>query len=181
MAANHPSLPIYDMATRHIGLTDALARSYVEAARVSLDRHHESPVSFHISGNTDIESRVEWERPDARIRGAWANEDDTTECGAYACALAAVELAEGLVALRRAETRTGADYYVGYPGTPLDDLEDAVRLEVSGVSEGTEAVVAQRLRAKLDQARRGASNLPAMAGVVGFRAQVVLLARVGGS
>jgi hypothetical protein len=174
-----PLLPIHDLAARHVGLTDAIADSYLEAARVCLDRHHQSPVRFRISG-PGMEALVEWDRADARILRAWANEEDTTEFGAYACALAALELSEGLVALRRAETRSGADYYVALPDSLPDDLEDAVRFEVSGVSGGAEAVVAQRLRAKLEQAARGDSNLPAMAGVVGFRAQVVLLANLGG-
>ena len=81
-------------------------------------------------------------------------------------------------AARRAETRTGADYYVAPPGVPPDDLEAALRFEVSGVSAGDRTLVAGRLKAKLEQAAHGASNLPAMSGVVGFRAQVVLLARL---
>jgi hypothetical protein len=164
------------MATRHEGLTQAVAANYLEAARVSLDRHHQPPVGFGIvglGGNADVV--VEWEQTNARVRGAWANHDDATRDGAYAVALAALELSEGLFALRRAETRTGADYYVGPPGTQLEDLEDSLRFEVSGVDKGALAVVEQRLREKLDQAARGASNLPAVAGVVGFRVRTVLL------
>lgn len=179
MDSDPPTLPIHDMAARHAGLTGPVADSYLEAARVCLDRFHDSPVPFEIGGSRSLETLVEWEKADDRIVGAWANEDDTTECGAYACALAALELSEGLVALRRAETRTGADYYVNQPGMPSDDLEASVRFEVSGVSGGARAVVEQRLRSKLDQAARGASNLPAMAGVVGFRAKVIVLARLG--
>ena len=48
---------------------------------------------------------VEWETTDERTKHGWANETDTTEAGAYACVLAAVELFDGLLAVRRAETR----------------------------------------------------------------------------
>ena len=103
---------------------------------------------------------------------------NSTEKGAYACVLAAVELLEGLITVRRAETRTGADYYIAARGTPADDLESCIRLEVSGIDRGNAAAVARRLKEKLAQAKRGDSNLPAMAGVIGFRALLISLARL---
>jgi len=84
-----------------------------------------------------------------------------------------------MVALSRAETRTGADYYVGRSG--LSDLEEAFRLEVSGLDEGSLADVRRRLKTKEDQAARGDSFLPAYASVVGFREAAVLVSLVGGS
>jgi hypothetical protein len=75
--------------------------------------------------------------PDSPILGAWANETDATEAGAYGCVIATVELLRDLFAVRRAETGTGADYYVGPRGAAQDDLENCFRLEVSGVSDGT--------------------------------------------
>lgn len=73
-----PVLPLRDMSDRHRGLTRALAESYLEAARVSLDRHHEPPQEFamHNSPYASLEILailVEWEPPDDRCRGAWAN------------------------------------------------------------------------------------------------------------
>ncbi len=118
------------MANRHPGLTQPIATSYLEAARVCLDRHHTSPTEFAVQNGTEtVSALVEWEATDERSRGAWANHIDATEAGAYACALAAVELTGGLVAIRRAETGTGADYYIGPPGQPIDDLEGACDLK----------------------------------------------------
>lgn len=122
-----------------------------------------------------MDAIVTWELTGERVKGAWANETDTTEAGAYACVLAAVELLYGMVAVRRAETRTGADYYIALPGTRADDLENLIRLEVSGVDRGTPSDVVRRLNDKLEQAARGSSNLPAIAGVVGFRARLTRL------
>jgi hypothetical protein len=89
--------------------------------------------------------------------------------------LAAVEEWQGLVAIKRAETRTGADYYVGLVG---QDFEKALRLEVSGVDRGDANEVSRRLQRKVEQARRGLSNLPAMAVVVGFQALLVSMRAV---
>ena len=172
------TLPIHDMEQRHRGLTKAIADLYTEAAGVCLDRHHRSPKNFDLDDRSGSESTVAvaWQKPDKRTRGAWANETDATEAGASACALAAIELSDDLVAVRRAETGTGADYYVAPSGASVDDLEDCLRLEVSGVDRGSKRIVRRRLRDKLNQAAKGKSNLPALAGVVGFKARLIVMA-----
>ncbi len=117
-----------------------------------------------------------WEETSQRERHAWGNATDTTEAGAYGLALAAVEL-ESLVAVRRAETGTGADYYVAPLGIVADDLEDCIRLEVSGVDRGDERAVHLRLCQKVQQALSGSSSLPAIAAVVGFRSRIIAMDR----
>lgn len=174
-----PHLPLNDMADRHSGLTKPIADGYVEAARVCLDRHHASPQTFAIRNEEgSMAALAEWAPADACIQSAWANEIDTIEAGAYAIALAAVELCEGLYAVRRAETRTGADYYIAPSGKTIEDMEDSLRLEVSGTDAGNEATVERRLKEKIQQAAKGKSNLPAIAAVVGFQALLILLENV---
>jgi hypothetical protein len=172
-------LAFEDLSTRHPGVSPGVSSSYSEAARVCLDKHHTSKAEFQLKDNGRVEQAIaEWETADTRTKGAWANGDDATRDGAYGLALAAVEVMRGLVAVRRAETRTGADYYLGAPGSTLDDLEASLRLEVSGTDEGGDSVINGRLRGKLEQAKNGRSNLPAMASVVGFRALQVVSADV---
>lgn len=172
-------LPVHEMASRHQGLTQATADYLLEGARVCLDRHHESPVDFLIDqSGSQRQAVAEWDQTDDRTRGAWKNEIDATEAGACACTLAAVELSTGFVAVYRAETKTGADYYVAPAGEIIEDLEHCIRLEVSGVDRGDLGSVARRLTEKIEQARSGYSNLPAMAGVTGFRSRVILLSPI---
>lgn len=173
------TLDIHNMEQRHQGLTQATATYWTEGARVCLDRHHQSPVAFQIRWATlNVDALVEWERTDERTGNAWANRVDATEAGAYACVLAAVELLARLVAVRRAEHLTGADYYVGPPGTSSDDFENLIRLEVAGRDRATASGIASLLECKLQQAEDGNSNLPAIAGVVGFRVRLVHLANL---
>jgi hypothetical protein len=168
-----------NLSERHFGVTPAIAAAYAEAVRVCLGRHHASPQEILVrDGVEETKSTAEWEGPDYRTRTGWANRDDATEAGAYGLALAAAELTRGLVAVRRAETRTGADYYLGGPDGPPSDLEASLRLEVSGTDEGNQTVINSRLRQKLEQAASGASNLPAIATVVGFAALTVVTADV---
>lgn len=167
------------MADRHRGLTPAIARNYLEAASVCFDRHHPSPAKFSIrKGDESTDALAHWNAITERTRNAWRNESDATRDGAYACALAAVELTQNLVAVRRAETLTGADYYVGDPNQSRLDLEDCFRLEVSGIDEGNEAAITRRLRSKIEQVAAGNGNLPAMACVVGFRLGRIVLETV---
>jgi hypothetical protein len=169
-------LPLRNMSERHPGLTPEVAAAYLQAVYVCLDRHHSSPMEFVISeGSIESKATVDWEEVDDRVRGAWANEIDTTEAGAYACSLAATELSKGLVAVRRAETGTGADYYVGPIDHQPDDLESFLRLEVSGTDKGSAERVATVLKQKIQQTKDGNSNLPAIAAVVGFSARLIMI------
>ncbi len=76
----------------------------------------------------------------------------------------------------RAETKTGADYYVAPRGTDPADFEEALRLEVSG-TDGTAAQVRARLRQKQEQTRVGTGTEPAIAAVVGFKTRLILVER----
>ena len=174
-----PTLPLEQMADRHQALTPALAESYLEAARVCLDRHHTSPQAFTIQTKTSAsQATARWNAPDDRVRGAYANRTDATEAGAYACIIAAVELVEGLFAVRRAETGTGADYYVAPVGKGIEDFEDCLRLEVSGTDAEAQSAVERRLREKVQQTLDGSSSLPAVAGVVGYPSLLIRIERV---
>lgn len=177
--ANEPKLRLESLHERHIGLTPSLAGAFFEAASVCLSRHHDSPVEVEIERDGGMSTRlVEFQKPNARVLNAWANEIDTTEDGAYCVCLAAVEVEEQLVAVKRAETLSGADWYVAPIGTSPDDLERCFRLEVSGLDTGGRSAVEARLRQKVDQTRRGASNLPAIASVVGFKERAVAIQKV---
>jgi hypothetical protein len=51
-------LPIHNLSERHPGITDAVGANYTEAARVCLDRHHQSPVNIEIRNNNNNSSTV---------------------------------------------------------------------------------------------------------------------------
>jgi hypothetical protein len=173
------SLVLQNLAERHPGLTPEVAGFYCQAASVCLSRHHMPPTEITILWREAEGTRaVDWVVPDSRTVRAWANDIDATEMGAYGILLAVVEVERGLVAIARAETLTGADHYVGPAGWNGGDLEDSFRLEVSGTDRGNIGAVTQRLKAKIDQAAKGRSDLPAIAAVVGFKERIVAVADV---
>lgn len=164
-----PELLIDDMHARHLGLTLGLSQSLNEAARICLSRHHHSPSTLVIDDNgVQSSASATWETPTTRERRAWADEHRATEGGAEACALAALELRRGLVAVERCRRGTGADYFVSQKGVVTDDIEDAMRVEISGTDRGTREQVVRRLREKIAQVRRGKDTRAGIAAVVGF-------------
>lgn len=171
-----PRLEIRTLSARHFAITPAIGDDFYEAACVCLDRHHRSPQTFSvIDRNLRHELEVEWENPGVREIAARASQRPTTEAGACALALAAIEHTQGLFAAARAEVGSGADYYLLPRGARFDDLEDAVRLEVSGVDRGPASRVERRLAEKILQTYGGSSSLPAIVAVVGFEVKLVLI------
>jgi hypothetical protein len=164
------------MNERHRALLPSLAAAYEEAASICLSRHHNSPTTILLSDNGESSSaEVSWNHPTSRMLDAYANQIDTTEMGAYGCVIAGIELLRGLFAVRRAETGSGADYYIAPIGSGVDDLEDCVRLEISGLNNGDDKEVTKRLLQKVRQASEGNSSLPAVAGVFGFSARLLMI------
>jgi hypothetical protein len=175
---NFPKLPIDNLDDRHPGLLPSTAANYLDAARVCLDRHHSSPVNFNLSNNQQItQSQLNWLPTNDRERSAWANLEDATRDGAYALALAALEQLCGFVAVRRAQSRTGADYYISPIDRNPEDFEQCYRLEISGTHLKT-AAIQQRLRQKINQTQLGNCPLPAIAAIVGFREKVIIIQTV---
>ena len=162
-------LKYYDLHTRHHGLSQSVAGSYAEAATVCFDRHHQTAVELEIKDNNAIVTTlVNWPKVSDQTKAVWNNNIDATEAGASAIALAAVEQTRGLVAVSRAETATGADYYIDKPGAQIIDLETSYRLEISGTDASDHRQLGYRLTSKIKQSQNGKSNLPAIACVVGF-------------
>lgn len=176
-------ISLEELHTRHPGLTAAVCAAYAEAAAVCLARHHRSPRAVRTTGEAVEQSyEVSWRGPSEQQQAAWANHEDATRDGAYSVALAIVEAHLGLVTTARTAARSGSDYYLvpaaAATGPGELDLEDAIRLEVSGIGEPTtEAAVLHRLGRKVDQARRASSALPALAAVVAFGEPRIALRR----
>lgn len=178
-----PTLDIYNLRQTH-GLKRELTDVFAATAAICMERHHASPTvwSVQFDGGASAEYEVPWRTPMNEDRRSYNNDEEATEPGACGIALAAVEAHLGLVVYARAEPRTGVDFYLLAPrpdrfeGMVYDvDHPGLVGLEVSGINHDTDVIMGIRLRAKIQQVRRGRSPYRAIAGVVGFlRARVML-------
>ncbi|MCH8309432.1 MAG: hypothetical protein IIB17_02905 [Chloroflexi bacterium] len=170
------SIPnLHELHERHPGLTEFLCKSFAEAAEVCLYRYHEPPINIDIEYRNQESTRtLNWSVPNGVAKNAWNNRDDATRDGAYAVSLAVLEAEDNLVTYGRADTKTGADWWIGLPGGS-PDYEDKIRLEVSGTDAGSLSEIRQRLRRKIQQTLDGNSDTPAIAAVVGFKEKRVVL------
>ena len=167
-------LPIEKMHERHPGLPEDDGGALTGSLRVCLDRHHTSPQEFLILDH-DERVLIEWSPADVETQAINRNERDATEAGAYACILAAVELTEGLVTLGRSPHGSGSDFYVAPRGTAVDDLDNALRLEISGTDTGNPSDIRYRLAEKVEQLLEGDGGEDGIAGVVGFKERLIRL------
>ncbi len=168
LADVQPRLDAHHMAT------------FAQAARVCLDRHHVPPIRLSIiEDEFQNSSELRWIPPTDTMRRSWGEQNDTIEWGAVGVTLAVLGTARGLVATQRAQRGSGADYYVAPLDASDDDLEGAIRLEISGIDRGESQELVRRLAQKIDQLKSGDSNTPGIAVVVGFSARSLHLATLG--
>jgi hypothetical protein len=131
--------------------------------------------------NAEVSERsVRWKAPTARESRANMNANDATCEGAYAVTLVCLERMLDLVAVGRAEVRSGADWYVAPPGRGVDedgapnpDDPEIRRVEVGGHDDRDS--LPYELKLKVQQLQAGASAVPGIAAIVGFKKRKVLL------
>lgn len=153
----------------------SLVEANAQAAEVCFDRHHGSPLTLlvHVDDAKPRAFTLSWHAVSDRQGRSHANALNATEDGAYAVAIAIIRETHNVHAYSRADHLTGSDYYAVAPGAT--DLEDALRLEVSGIDRGDLTAVNRRVREKVDQLLGGVSNLPGIACVVGFECAAIRL------
>ncbi len=181
-------LQIQSLSARHPGLTESLSNVFYEAAQICLSRHHASPIVFSVTHNQQtIEAVSQWDEPSSRTSRSQGNQNDATEYGACAISIAALEITTDFVVTARMESLSGGDFYIAPKSSIPNDFEEdyepglldsAYKLEVSGIDEGSQAVVSTRLRNKIQQTQDGNCHLPAIASVVEFSNKIVVSTEV---
>lgn len=162
-------LDLTELAAGTACLTPAVCANLVEAAVVCLTtKGHVSGVGMHTTGDGSTATvRVHWDRLDIRAIASHDDQQEATENGAVAIAIELVRRGTGLEVVRRSRKHTGFDWHLGHrSGAP--PFAETTCLEVSGVLNETSTTVADRLRRKVEQVKRGGTGLPGFAVVVGF-------------
>lgn len=138
-----------------------------EAAAVCLDDcGHHTPVPLTVDGDESRIYDLEWAPIGDQARRAWADEQRTTEEGAYGIAILVVSTIRGHAALGRSMRGTGFDYWLG-ESTSVPFARKA-RLEVSGIRRGSNSTVSARIKQKSRQVSASSWGLPGIVVVVEF-------------
>lgn len=140
------------------GLTPAWGGVMAEAASVCLESQgHGLWVDLKVEGEFREEFIVERLGISVQMRNAHRNEEKTTEHGAYGIALLTLVQLTGQTVLSQSWKWTGFDYTFG--SEQEEDLfQEATRLEISGIRQGTERAIRTRVQEKLTQMRSRRSS-----------------------
>jgi hypothetical protein len=102
-------------------------------------------------------------------QATWADLHEATEYGAYGVGIVVALRLTKKSRVERSVRGTGIDYWIGDGASRDGPFQRTARLEISGILNGDEAKIAERLRGKLSQsARSNSSRLPAYIAVIDF-------------
>ena len=146
---------------------------FSEAAAVCLDFHqHQPDLQLVVTGGLEGEFNLLWEKTTERMKDSRQDMVATVESGAYALAMLVIEKLTGLQVIKQSQRRTGFDYWMGNPENL--GLQGLVRLEVSGILDGNNAQINQRLKEKVQQTKKSDNlNLLAYVVVVEFSQPII--------
>ena len=153
--------------TTYVQVSPGAGASMAEAASVCFeDQGHHSGVSMRVQGSYTSIFVVEWDGTTDEMRSTWADEQVTTEQGAYGCAILVVERLAGLRVVERSRKRTGFDWWLGHADDKL--FQKKARLEISGIRRGKDKINARVNQKKQQTTRSDATKLEALVVVVEF-------------
>lgn len=133
------------------GISPPLGRALAEAGGVCLESQgHAVGVVLSVRGYSDNEYPLNWPRITEQSHRSWNDPDLATEFGAVGVAALLIMKETGYTVIESSRKGTGFDYWLG---NETDDLpmNGKARLEVSGIRQGDDQAVKQRVRRKLQQ------------------------------
>ena len=145
-----------------------------EAGAVCLEKmNHGSGVVLTVNGSVQDQFTVWWDTVTDQQLRTYFDLPEATEWGACSIAiLLAIHLTEFTV-IERSRKGTGFDYWLGYQNEPGPPFQNAARLEISGILDGSDANIRSRVGQKSDQVKQSANTgLPVYIIIVEFSAPI---------
>ena len=164
------SIALYALANGGIPMLSSTAGGCLaDAACVCLDdQKHFSGAPIAVSGDFEEMYELVWSASTDQMRRFWADDELATQWGAEGVAILLVLELTDLTVIERSCKGTGFDYWLGQATSDALLFQNKARLEVSGIRNGTDAALNQRVKQKIEQTRRSDGALPAYVIVVEF-------------
>ena len=148
-----------------------------EAASVCLkDQGHGRLVELTIEGAFEETLTLKRLGITLRMFLSHHDEEEATEMGACGVAILVLERLANLMVLRRARKGLGFDYWLGSKEGSL--LQQAERLEVSGIRNGSESAIKARILEKTRQTQKFRTTTPTWVAVVEFSRPMLRLVKL---
>ncbi len=160
-----------DLVRLHEGypsLTPASGARLGYVAAICLEeRRHRRGVMMEVSGSFSVTFSLQWSKTTDQMRREFSDPDEATEDGACGIAILLVGQLTEFQIVRRSWKGPGFDYWLGKKTDTL--LQNAARLEVSGIRSGDAKNIQARCRQKVEQTKKSDSlRLPAFIVIVEF-------------
>jgi len=140
-----------------------------EAGAYCLNRaKHESGVVLKIDSKKFDKAKLIWNNViNEQIKRSWNDDREATEFGACCLAiLLTLNLTEFTI-IERSYIGTGFDYYLGYKN--IIPFENAAKLEISGIQEGSIRQIKRRFKEKIKQTEKfNNTKLPVYISIIEF-------------
>jgi hypothetical protein len=153
---------------QHHFLTTAAGANFGHAASVCFEsRNHGVQIDLTDEGYYKKAYSVNRYPVTDQLKRTWGDEEYTTEQGAYGVAFLIASAEMKVKAIEKSRKKTGIDYWLGMHDGFL--FQNTVRLEVSGIRNGTDYQLNERYEDKMTQSERSdGTGLPALIVVVEF-------------
>lgn len=153
---------------RHHFLTPAAGTNFGHAASVCLESQGHA-LRIQIVGEgyySKIYATTRYDVDD-QMKRTWNDEEYATEQGAYGVAFLLASREMSVKAIQKSRKKTGIDYWLGTENNFM--FQNKIRLEVSGIRNGTSLQLDQRFETKMKQTEKSdGTGLPALIVIVEF-------------
>lgn len=153
---------------KHHFLTAAAGTNFGHAASVCLESQgHATMVNMTGEGHYSTTYATTRYDVNDQMRRTWGDEEYTTEQGAYGVAFLVASVEMNVKAIQKSRKKTGIDYWLGTENNFM--FQNKVRLEVSGIRNGTTQQLDHRFETKMRQSEKSdVTGLPALIVIVEF-------------
>lgn len=133
------------------GISPPLGKALAEAGGVCLESQgHAVGVVLSVRGYSDNVYPLNWPPITEQSQRSWNDPEVATEHGAVGVAVLLILKETGYTVIESSRKGTGFDYWLGDETDALP-MNSKARLEVSGIRQGDDRSVKQRVRRKLQQ------------------------------
>lgn len=146
------TLDLQELSNGLYGITPSYGSILAEAAAVCFNEKHQKGVEIKIEGIKKTSFSILWKTVTEQMKCCWNDEEYTTEHAAYAVAFLLISELTEFTVIERSRKGTGFDYWLGKKGNPKQlPFQDKARLEVSGIRNGNNNQIEQRVTGKIKQ------------------------------
>ena len=153
---------------RHHFLTIAAALNMGHAASVCLESQgHAIQADIDVYGQFVKKYNITRFDVTDEMKRTWGDEEFTTEQGAYGIAFVLASKEMNVKAIQKSRKKTGIDYWLGEKHGLL--FQNKVRLEVSGIRNGSDQQINTRFNTKMRQSGKSdLTEIPALVVIIDF-------------